>query len=73
MGEVIPSWSATQASATLNEVLTKLNEGDGSLAMLLNDPTFYARTDSTMVSLKRLLDEMRRNPKKYFKVNVVDF
>ena len=26
-----------------------------------------------MEALKRLIDEMRRNPKKYFKVNVMDF
>ncbi len=38
--------------------------------MLLNDPALYLRADSTMTSLQRLLDEMRRNPKKYFKLNV---
>ncbi len=62
-----------EAATSLNSVMAKLDEGGGSAALLLNDPTLYTTADSTMVSLKRLMDDMRRNPKKYFKVNVVDF
>ncbi len=61
------------AAASLNSIMVKLDEGEGSAALLLNDPTLYTTADSTMISLKRLMDDMRRNPKKYFKVNVVDF
>ncbi len=57
----------------LNNILTKLDEGEGSAAMLLNDPDLYMRADSTMVSIKRLVDAMRRNPKRFFDVNVLDF
>ena len=41
--------------------------------MLLNDPALYTRTDSTLTSVQRLLDDLRRNPKKYFKLNIIDF
>ena len=61
------------AAASLNSIMTKLDEGEGSAGLLLNDPTLYTTADSTMNSLKRLMDEMRRNPKKYFKLNVMDF
>jgi len=61
------------AAQSLNSIMAKLDEGQGSAGLLLNDSTLYTTADSTMVSLKRLLDEMRRNPKKYFKLNVVDF
>ncbi|MEN8006403.1 MAG: MlaD family protein [Candidatus Krumholzibacteriota bacterium] len=61
------------AAVSLNSIMVKLDEGEGSAALLLNDPTLYTTADSTMTSLKRLADEMRRNPKKYFKVNVMDF
>ena len=61
------------AAHSLNSIMAKLDAGEGSAGLLLNDPTLYTTADSTMVSLKRLLDEMRRNPKKYFKLNVVDF
>ncbi len=62
-----------EAAHSLNSIMTKLDEGEGTAALLLNDPTLYTTADSTMTSLKRLMDEMRRNPKKYFKVNVLDF
>jgi phospholipid/cholesterol/gamma-HCH transport system substrate-binding protein len=61
------------AAESMNSIMAKLDEGEGSAALLLNDPSLYTTADSTMTSLKRLLDEMRRNPKKYFKLNVVDF
>jgi phospholipid/cholesterol/gamma-HCH transport system substrate-binding protein len=54
----------------LDLILAKLDEGEGSAALLLNDPRLYLSADSTLTSLHRLLDEMRRNPKKYFKLNV---
>jgi len=54
----------------LELILAKLDEGEGSAALLLNDPTLYLSADSTLTSLHRLLDEMRRNPKKYFKLDV---
>jgi len=62
-----------EAAHSLNSIMTKLDEGEGTAALMLNDPTLYTTADSTMNSLKRLMDEMRRNPKKYFKVNVLDF
>lgn len=65
--------SLENSTAQLGEILTKLNEGDGSAAKLLNDPALYARADSTLTAVQRLTDAMRRNPKKYFKVNLVDF
>jgi len=57
----------------LDNILTRLDEGDGSAALLLNDPDLYMHADSTMVSVKRLVDAMRRNPKRFFDVNVLDF
>jgi phospholipid/cholesterol/gamma-HCH transport system substrate-binding protein len=61
------------AAHSLDSIMTKLDSGEGTAALLLNDPRLYTTADSTMNSLKRLMDEMRRNPKKYFKLNVMDF
>lgn len=60
-------------TARMNSLLAKLDEGGGTAAMLLNDPALYTRTDSTLTSVQRLLDDLRRNPKKYFKLNIIDF
>jgi len=57
----------------LDNILAKLDKGEGSAAMLLNDPDLYMRADSTMISVKRLVDAMRRNPKRFFDVNVLGF
>jgi phospholipid/cholesterol/gamma-HCH transport system substrate-binding protein len=57
----------------LNSLLAKLDAGNGSAALLLNDPALYTRTDSTLTSVQRLLDDLRRNPKKYFKLSIIDF
>ena len=62
-----------EAAHSLNSIMAKMDEGEGTAALLLNDPSLYTTADSTMASLKRLMDEMRRNPKKYFKLNVMDF
>lgn len=56
-----------------NSLLTKLESGGGTASLLLNDPALYTRTDSTLTSVQRLLDDLRRNPKKYFKLNIIDF
>ena len=63
----------TVAAGRLETILTKMEDGDGSVAKLLNDPALYDRADSTLTSVSRLVDAMRRNPKRYFKVNVLDF
>jgi phospholipid/cholesterol/gamma-HCH transport system substrate-binding protein len=60
-------------TSRFNTLLAKLDEGNGSAAMLINDPGLYTRTDSTLTAVQRLLDDLRRNPKKYFKVNIFDF
>lgn len=61
------------AGERLNELLAKLDEGEGSASLLMNDPALYTRTDSTLTAVQRLLDDLRRNPKKYFKLSVIDF
>lgn len=63
-----------EGSATrLESILIKLDEGEGTAATLLNEPGFYTRVDSTLTSVQRLMDAMRRNPKHFFKMSVVDF
>lgn len=61
------------SAARLDTVLTLLTDGNGTAAKLLHDPMLYDRADSTLASVKRLVDAMRRNPKRFVKLNVVDF
>ena len=51
----------------LNSILTKIDEGDGTLAQLLNDPGAYQKLDSTVTILNSLLEEFKNDPKKYLR------
>ena len=64
---------AAQAPGAFKVIRNQPQPEGGSAGMLMNDPTLYTRTDSTLTSVQRLLDDLRRNPKKYFKLNIIDF
>lgn len=53
-----------------DSVLTKLNSGQGSLGLLLNDPSLYRNSDSLLTQLRGLVTEVRTNPKKFVSVRI---
>jgi phospholipid/cholesterol/gamma-HCH transport system substrate-binding protein len=53
-----------------DSVLAKINHGQGSLGLMVNDPTFYHRTDSLVTSLRALVDDFRANPKRYVTIRI---
>lgn len=62
--------SITQFSETgekLNVLLDKLNNGDGTLGMLINDPSMYEKLDSTLTGINNLLADFQNDPAKYLK------
>ncbi len=60
----------SETNTRLIKILDKLDEGDGTAAMLLNDPTLYSQADSTLQALHRLTDQLRRNPKSMLKMSL---
>jgi phospholipid/cholesterol/gamma-HCH transport system substrate-binding protein len=64
---------ATRADSVLgafNALVSGVNAGHGSLGQLANDPDLYENLASTLVELRSLLDELKRNPGKYFKFSI---
>ncbi|HKW12095.1 MAG TPA: MlaD family protein [Gemmatimonadaceae bacterium] len=53
-----------------DSVLVKLNTGQGSLGLLLNDPSLYRNSDSLLTQLRGLVTEVRTNPKKFVSVRL---
>lgn len=53
-----------------DSVLVKLNTGQGSLGLLLNDPSLYRNGDSLLTQLRGLVTEVRANPKKFVSVRI---
>lgn len=51
-------------------ILGKLDRGEGSLGMLLNDRGLYQHSDSLLIELRSLLADFRKSPKKYVNLSV---
>ncbi len=53
-----------------DSLLIKLNGGQGSLGLLINDPSLYHNSDSLMLQLRALAADVQANPKKYVSLRV---
>ena len=59
-----------QAVRNLNEVIAKINNGEGSVGLLVNDSSLYYEIDKAARDLNLLLEDIKANPKKYLHVSV---
>lgn len=62
--------SSAGAIENLNAVTAKINEGDGTMARLINDDGLYERLDRTVANTDLLIQDFRLNPKRYVNVSV---
>jgi phospholipid/cholesterol/gamma-HCH transport system substrate-binding protein len=51
-------------------LMTKLQQGNGTLGMLATDSTLYREATKTMVQFRELLTDIQEHPKKYLKISV---
>jgi phospholipid/cholesterol/gamma-HCH transport system substrate-binding protein len=58
------------ASVRANALLGMIEQGDGTIGRLMTDEALYDRADSTLESLDRFLDQLRRNPKAMVKMSL---
>lgn len=56
---------ARTAIATLQQAMTKIEQGQGTLGRLLEDPALYEETQRAVATLQRLLADIQQNPGKY--------
>lgn len=56
--------------ANLNNALNKINSGNGSLGLLLNDKQLYNNLNNTVRSANILMDDLRAHPKRYVNISV---
>ena len=51
-------------------VMGRIDAGQGSLGLLVNDPALYRHGDSLLVEMRALVADMRTHPKKYVNVRI---
>ena len=62
--------NAEASLAKVNTIMTKVDSGEGSLGLLVNDKQLYTNLESTSKNLELLLQDFRLNPKRYVQVSV---
>jgi phospholipid/cholesterol/gamma-HCH transport system substrate-binding protein len=51
-------------------LVTRLQDGSGTLGLLISDSTLYLETTNAVIQLRQLLADIQANPRKYFKFSV---
>ncbi len=54
----------------IQEITTALNQGNGTVGMLLNDTTLYGKLNATCEAANALLEDLKENPKRYVHFSV---
>jgi phospholipid/cholesterol/gamma-HCH transport system substrate-binding protein len=62
--------SLVRALLAADSVLSRIQNGQGTLGLLSKDPAAYNETIETMQELRRLIADIQMNPRKYFKFSV---
>lgn len=62
--------NAANAMAEVSSITEKINDGEGTMGMLINNDTLYSRLSSASNQLDLLLEDIRVNPDRYVRVSV---
>lgn len=57
--------SLKNSMVKLNQVMDKIEQGEGSIGKLMNDEQLYTNLSDASLELELLLEDMRLNPKRY--------
>lgn len=62
--------NADVALSQASDILTKINKGEGTMGMLINNDSLYRKLDKSSEDLDRLLKDLRINPERYVHISV---
>lgn len=61
------------ASSSLNEILDKINSGQGTIGKMVNDPSLYNNLDSLSTELNKLMKGINEDPGRFLKhMNIIE-
>lgn len=64
---------ANQVMTDISMITDKINSGEGSLGMLINNDSLYLELERASVNLDRLVWDIRMNPNRYVNIKLIDF
>ena len=64
------SESLDRATASLNTILGRMEEGEGTLGRLSTDESLYVNLNTAAESLSALLTDLQENPNKYINISI---
>jgi phospholipid/cholesterol/gamma-HCH transport system substrate-binding protein len=53
-----------------DSLMTRIQQGNGTIGMLATDSTLYRETTATVIQFRELLTDIQANPRKYLKISV---
>jgi len=62
--------SANDALQEIGSIVKRINNGEGSIGLLVNDDSLYIELEKSSRDLNLLLEDIKSNPKKYLKFSV---
>ena len=60
----------SSATSALGSILAKIDKGDGMIGKAVNDSTLHGDLHEVLISLRKLLDDVRERPGRYINVKV---
>jgi phospholipid/cholesterol/gamma-HCH transport system substrate-binding protein len=60
----------SKVSASLKNLMGKIEQGEGSLGKLVNEPELYDQLKQTAEEVDKLVTDIRRNPKRYLHIDI---
>lgn len=63
---------ADSALFQFNEIITSINNGEGTVGQLINNDTLYQNIENASYHLSRLMRDMHENPKRYLHFSLLD-
>lgn len=62
-----------QAMADFNKIIAKINSGQGSIGLLVNDNKLYENLNAASKNLDKLVLDLKANPSRYVNFSIIDF
>jgi phospholipid/cholesterol/gamma-HCH transport system substrate-binding protein len=58
------------STGRIDSILARLSQGSGTAGAILTDDELYVETKNLIVRIENLVDDIEKNPRKYFKFSV---